>query len=1223
MSHINSARRSTQLSLLALVTLFALVFASVAAFAQTSVSTGGIVGTVTDATGAVVAGAKVTITNPGTNQAVTLTTNSAGLYNSGSIVPGNYKVRVEAKGFRTSELPVAVEVGVVVSGNIKLEVGQESTVVEVQGAAVAVNTEQATVQGVVTTQQIENLPINGRNFLDLAGLEPGVQIQDGAGFDPTKNGFSSISIGGRAGRTARIEVDGIDISDENVGTTTQNISATAIQEFSIGQSSLDLSSSLTSSGTVNVTTRTGTNSLHGQGNYFFRDQRAGFAAFPGGQSIPYQRNQPGGNIGGPILKNKLFFFADVEHTKQDFQNAVVFQEPQFQVLNGHYGAPFRDTEYLGKLDYVLPHNAHLFGRYTYNDNSILRPSNDFSPFLNRDNTRGFAGGLDFNTGSFTHSIRTGYGKFWNGITPPAGGVFDPLPRVNIIIGSLSTGPNFLAPQVTIQSNKQFKYDGSKPWKNHIFRYGYAYNRIVGGGFAAFNAVAPSVYGNPGDTTNPNFGTLPGGVSNPLNYVVEPFALTTAITIANGQGFFSEIPAFGFPGGGLADTRNEFYVGDSWKLRQNLTLSYGLHYVRDTGRADSDLAPIPCSATTLITCTGNLLDQFGYPGLGNRVNQPNRNFGPQVGIAWDPMSNGKTVIRLGAGLYYENNVFNNVLFDRTIKLPKSLVFGTTTLCPGGAVIFPDGTSHTSVDGLTIATQICGQAIGGTITGTSGPVVVGNAIADLQQQFEAAVTAAGPSTNGFFVGNNLQTFGSAIAPTYRSPRSVQMNIGIARQIARGTVLSVDYIRNVGTHFLLGVDTNQLGDSRHFDPVAAAAAINAAVANCGVASVVATYSAPCPLDPANGTNDGGTYGTPANPARSSTIKDYANQGLDSANSVCGGFPCGLIGAPAAAFPGINPIVGQNTMFFPVGRSVYNGLQMSLKSDVDHPLPGLRHLNYQVSYALSRFESAVPIGGSTIAGDQDFLATARDYRNPLKFFGPAGQDRTNQFSFGAVFDLLRGVQFSTIGHLDSPLPRTLFLPRVGAGDIFISDVTGDGTTGDVVPGSNVGSFGRSMKPGDLGKFINGYLSNSAGLLTPAGQVVAGANIGITSADLVNLGGATPGACPAGISGNLANGLPCINTPPAGNIGLGWVKSVDLGLAWNYKVKERFTIRPSLTFFNAFNFANFDGPANLPSGILNGNGGSVSNLTSANRSTRIGPGSGTFSAGAPRELEFALKFTF
>ena len=1211
-----SHRMGRLFSLVVLITLSALIL-SPAATAQSGVSTGSIVGTVTDPSGAIVSGAKVAITNVGTNQTTYVTSTSSGLYNSGSVVPGSYRVRVEAKGFKTTELTVVVEVGSVAPGNIHLELGQENQIIEVQAAAVAVNTEQAVVQGVVTTQQIDNLPINGRNFLDLAQLEPGVQIEDGSGFDPTKNGFSSLSIGGRAGRTARIEVDGIDISDENVGTTTQNIAASSIQEFQIGQSSLDLSSSLTSSGTVNVTTRAGTNALHGEGSYYFRDERAGFANAKGGLATPYQRNQPGGSIGGPVLKDKLFFFADVEHTKQDFANAVSFQETQFAPLAGSYSAPFRDTDYLGKLDYILPHNAHLFYRFTYNDNSILRPSSDYSPFVNRDNTKGHAIGLDFSTGTFTHSFRVGYGKFWNGITPaPATGIYDPAPTLNIVIGSLATGPNLLAPQVTIQSNKQVKYDGSKPWKNHIFRYGFALNRIVAGGFAAFNSAAPTITSTPSDLSG-------AAAANPLNYPIE------TLTIGNGQGFFSEKPSFGYPAGGNFDTRIEFYAGDAWKIRPNLTLSYGLHYVRDTGRTDSDLAPIPCSAVNpglgYPGCTGNLLDQFGYAGLGNRVNQPNKNFGPQVGLAWDPQGNGKTVVRLGAGLYYENNVFNNILFDRTIKLQNALVFGTVGVCPSGNLPFPNGNVNT-IDGLNIHDQICGQPIGSTQTGTSGPVVVSQAITDLQNAYQAAVAAAGPSSNGFFVGNNLQTFGSVLAPNYVSPRSVQMNIGVSRELKRGTVLSVDYVRNVGTHFLLGVDTNQIGDSRNFDPTAAAGAIAATLSACGVASVQASYSAPCPsgnyLD-ANGNN------------RPALITDYAGNGLDSANSFCGGFPCFLFGLPNAAFGGINPNVGQNEMFFSNGRSVYNGLQMSLRSNVDNPIRGIKHLNYQISYSLSRFENDVPTGGSSISGDQDFLAAARDFRSPNHFFGPAGQDRTHQLSFGPIVDLAGGFQLSAIGHVDSPLPLTLFLPKTSTatGDIFVDDVTGDGTTGDVLPGTNVGAFGRSVKPSGLNNTINGYLSKSGGQLTPAGQALVAAGL-MSQSDLTALGGVTPTACPAGQAGLQANGvIPCINTAPAGNAGLGWLKSVDLRLAYQYKIKERITLQPAVTFYNGFNFANFDGPANLPSGVLGGNAGrNINALTpfstaagcqTCKTGTRITPGSGTFSLGAPRELEFALKVSF
>src|SRR6267378_2877240 len=206
--------------------------------AQTTVSTSSIVGTVTDPSGAVVSGAKIAITNVATGQNIELTSNSSGSYNSGAIAPGTYKVQVSAKGFNKVDTTVPVQVGNTATVNTKMTLGQESTTIEVQGSSMQVNTEQAIVQGVLTSQQIENLPVNGRNFLDLAQLEPGVQIQDGQNFDPTKAGYSSISFGGRFGRTARINVDGVDVSDETVGTTTQDIPASAIDQFQLSQSSL-------------------------------------------------------------------------------------------------------------------------------------------------------------------------------------------------------------------------------------------------------------------------------------------------------------------------------------------------------------------------------------------------------------------------------------------------------------------------------------------------------------------------------------------------------------------------------------------------------------------------------------------------------------------------------------------------------------------------------------------------------------------------------------------------------------------------------------------------------------------------------------------------------------------------------------------------------------------------------------------------------------------------
>src|SRR6266849_4860981 len=209
----------------------ALVFSTATMRAQSTTATGSIQGTITDPSGAVVSGVPITVTSQITGQEFHLVSSAAGTYNSGAILPGTYLVRIDAKGFRAVSFPIVVRVGVVSAGNVKLQLGAELRVLTVESSAVNVNTEQATIQGVLTPEQMEDLPANGRNFLDLAQLEPGVQIQDGGNFHPTKTGFTGVSVGGRFGRTTRIEVDGGDISDETVGTTTQNIPQSAIQEF--------------------------------------------------------------------------------------------------------------------------------------------------------------------------------------------------------------------------------------------------------------------------------------------------------------------------------------------------------------------------------------------------------------------------------------------------------------------------------------------------------------------------------------------------------------------------------------------------------------------------------------------------------------------------------------------------------------------------------------------------------------------------------------------------------------------------------------------------------------------------------------------------------------------------------------------------------------------------------------------------------------------------------
>ena len=1172
---------------LVLVTIFLLT--STILFAQ-SVGTGGIQGTVTDPSGAVVNGAKVTVTNKGTGQTVSTTTNSAGVYSASPLQPGVYTVRVEAAGFKATESALTVQVGNTANGNLKVQVGQASDTIEVQADTVQVNTDQATVQGVLTANQIENLPVNGRNFLDLAQLEPGVQIQDGQNFDPTKAGYSSISFGGRFGRTARIEVDGVDVSDETVGTTTTDIPASAIQEFQISQSSLDMSTELTSSGSVNVTTKSGTNAFHGEAFGQFRDSSFSAALpTPPGFSSPFQRSQYGGGFGGAIIKDKLFFFMDGERTIQHTAVPVPISAP-FAQYSGTFADPFHEGNLLGRLDYQLTKNARLFYRFSYFKNDLGATFGyGYSLYDNVDITRNHVIGLDFNTGSFNHSIRFSFLKFQNQIVDATTGSSLPFANIGaeIFMGGsgLVAGPNLLAPQSTPQSNHEIKYDGSKPLHSHIIRYGVSFNHIQGGGFASFFKNGPQIVSavSTDEVTAAAGGPFSGGASNPFNYPAD------SVTIANGLGYSTVNPALGFPAGGLGpDNRILLYLGDTWRIKSNLALTYGLRYDRDTGRTDSQYAAIP----ELNTLMPGL-------GLGNSVRQPNSNFAPQLGFAWDPMKNGKTSIRGGIGLFYENAIWNNVLFDGPYRETTGafLQFFSPCSAPGQPVAL-----QTATGPIIPSAAVCGAQ------GATSFPLIGNAlpaIVALQQAWVAASPLNLSASNPSFAGQYLDGCGTAggtcyftpgnsmFNANYKSPRSVQMNIGIQREIRRGMVFSADFVRNVQTHYLLGVDQNHAGDIRYFNLNGANAAINATNAHFS-----------CPAGPA---------GVNCAIAAGATMSDYASFGLGSSGDM-GGSSCPSALGYDCAFGGINPNAPPLGFLSPVGRSTYDGLQTKLVENVKTPFRGARGLNFQVAYSLSRFDNTgggVGADGTVTAssGDQDFIVPSLDNANVNRYYGPSTLDRTHQISFGGYMDIIGGFQIGIMSHFYSPLSTTLTVPNTGsgAGEIFRTDFTGDGTTQDPIPGTTVGNFGRGINAGNINTTINNYNQNVAGQPTPAGQVLIQNGL-MTAAQLSALGGVAP----------------TVPLAPADQVNLAWLKTLDATVAWTYTFKERFTIKPSIGFYNLPNFANFDLPTSMMSGLLTGQTGSI-NGTNYNGHfvNRVGVGTGVYTLGSPRQIEFGLKMTF
>ena len=548
-----------------------------------SVNGGSIQGTITDASGAVVPNAPITITGTDTGSVRQATADGSGFYSVGPLNPGNYRITVAAPGFQKLEVTTVIRTGTATTGSFKLTVGQSSETVEVNAGQLQVNTDQAGVSDVITSEQIKSLPVNGRNFLDLAQIEPGVILQSGESFDPTKAGYSAISVGGVSGRTTRILLDGQDITDETVGTTIFNVSSGAINEFQLNRSTQDVSGEVTSTGQVLVSTNSGTNAFHGQLFGQFQDHRALFARSQNGADPQFQRNQFGGSIGGPILRDKLFFFGNSERIKQDSSSVSPVSTGTgalFSSIASAYPSiptPYRETYSTARLDYNGPLHGHYFVRANYNVNSVASNFGDgYWLYANRDNTPGIAGGADFASGRFTHSFRGSYEKFHNLIVDATAGnssIYNGVPGLAFYYSAqhLYSGPNDNAPQQTFQSDKQFRYDGSWTRGTHNVRFGYSLNRIQGGGFASFFGLGPRASLTKA-TLLANCGNVAGAAPCP-NDPLNGYHANTVYT-GNGQGSATETPAFGLNGGGLSDWRSGAYISDNWKVTPSFTLTAG-------------------------------------------------------------------------------------------------------------------------------------------------------------------------------------------------------------------------------------------------------------------------------------------------------------------------------------------------------------------------------------------------------------------------------------------------------------------------------------------------------------------------------------------------------------------------------------------------------------------------------------------------------------------------
>lgn len=1190
-----------------------------------SVNGGSIQGTITDAAGGVLPGASITIKSVETDVTRTLKTDSAGFYSVGPLNPGNYTVDVVSNGFEKLDVKTVVRTGTATSGNFKLIVGSSNETVQVNAGQIQVNTDQPGVSDVITREQIEALPINGRNFLDIAQLQPGVILQSGSTFDPTKAGYSAISVGGVSGRTTRILLDGQDITDETVGTTIMNVDEGAVDEFQLNRSTQDVSGEVTSTGQVLVATRSGGNVFHGETFYNFQDNNAGFARTTGGFNAPFQRNQFGGSVGGPILKDKLFFFGNLERIKQDQQSSAT-TSPTFVGVQTQFPfvpSPYRETYSTIRLDYDAPKGVHLFVRGAYNVNSTFSNFQQlYSLYQSRNNVPAIVGGADFVTGHLTHSFRGGYEKFHNLLVDGTAGqtsVYNPSIQLGAPItlydaaDNFFAGPNYLAPQGTYQSDKQLRYDGTWTKGTHTVKYGASMNRLLGGGFANF--YGPALFASFNSSKLLSHCNADGisapCPSDPLSgYSIAHY------TLGNNNGFFSEQPGFGLSGGGLHDWRSGAYVADSWKVSPSFTAIAGLRWSADTDRANQDLPTPLCSSLApslqFAGCTGNtpLFDQY-QAGLGAKTHQPYGNFGPQAGFVFSP-SDHKTSVRGGIGIFYESDVFNNTSNARSsVVNANGNYFNDARVCGGtNQFTIPGGGTVTQIGGKSIA-SICAEPIL-----QSAPQ-----INQLKAQYQIASQTGGPNP-GYIGGTGGGLFANGIyGSQYLTPYSIQFNGGIQRELAKGTVLTVDYVHNATIKIPLVIDVNHVGAARYLNKAAAQAAIATTLKACG-ASSIATAAAPGGCPGGSGMDSTGT------PNNSATIVDFAANGLDSLTQYTGGQAVSNFGAPQAAFGGINPNVGEGRFILPVGRSGYDALQIVFRQQVSHPAPGILSGNIQISYSLS--EIVNPINGSlsgSNSGDQFFNASPYDNDDPNKFLGRSNLDHTNELSFGGSVSVKYGLNVGVIGHFYSAPATSLTLDNSSgnAGEIFRTDVDGDGTTGDLVPGTGPGAYMHEVKGSGLNTLIGSYNGTSAGRPTPAGQALIDQGL-LTSSELAALGAVQQPVA-------LAPTTP-INNPA--------FRAFDLSAGYPIhlnRLREGLSLLPQVVMYNVTNLSNFTGGSNgsgLTGLLLNtaDAGGAIgtaqannylngpNNLSVAN-GIRTQRGSGTFDQGAPRTTEFQLKLNF
>lgn len=654
------------------------VFSLILAIPMSAQLTGGtLFGTVTDPSGATVPKAQVSVKNVATGVVKSATTNADGLYTAPNLLPGTYQLSVSSPGFSTQVLNgITITVGAQRIANVALKLGQVKQDVQVSDEAPPLQLANSALSDTVNATTVRELPLNGRSWTDLTTLQPGVanpQSQPPFNGGRGQRGFGNqIAITGSRPQENNYRLDGVSVNDYSNGGPGNveggALGVDAIQEFSVLTSTYPAEYGRTSGGVINAVTRSGTNGYHGNAYEFLRNNMLDARNYFDVTRPAFHRNQFGGSLGGPIIKDKTFFFADYEGLRESKGGTEVDTVPSIAARSGNLSsgavavdpaiAKFMQAFYplpngqllnggdLGtltvpiqrlnlenffttRLDHNISSKDTLHGTFLY-DNTNLTIPDEFNTKL-----QSFIVGRKVFTAEETHT-------------------FTPQFLNSVRFGFARTPANVGATLVAVNPAAKDSSLGSIPGRNAADIKGFGGVTEFTGGLGApsnynFHYNSIQAYDDAVFAT--------GKHSLKFGFAVERIRdNVTAVTDGNGVYSFGSLKNFllnkptnfkgAFPsaitGRSIRQSIFGVYAQDDWHWRPNLTFNIGLRY---------EMTTLPTENNGKLSILRNISDPQPHLGEPFLLSNPTiKNFEPRIGFAWDPFNDGKTAVRGGFGIF---------------------------------------------------------------------------------------------------------------------------------------------------------------------------------------------------------------------------------------------------------------------------------------------------------------------------------------------------------------------------------------------------------------------------------------------------------------------------------------------------------------------------------------------------------------------------------------------